>query len=152
MKWGERNYQYEDGSLTPLGRLRYGVGDSSNFSSGHKDSINTYRDWFDRDLRDIEVDETRSSGRGYETRFLDDYEMTPYRNMFEDAVTKSNSKLGSLKIAGASDESLDRANRILTDNIRSIGNALWDQANNASDADYSYYDIDDLANWDSFLK
>ena len=26
-KWGERNYQYEDGSLTPEGRERYGVGD-----------------------------------------------------------------------------------------------------------------------------
>lgn len=26
MKWGIRNYQNEDGSLTPLGRIRYGVG------------------------------------------------------------------------------------------------------------------------------
>lgn len=26
-KWGERNYQYEDGSLTPAGRERYRVGD-----------------------------------------------------------------------------------------------------------------------------
>lgn len=26
MHWGERLYQYEDGSLTPLGRIRYGVG------------------------------------------------------------------------------------------------------------------------------
>lgn len=25
-EWGERNYQYEDGSLTPLGRDHYGVG------------------------------------------------------------------------------------------------------------------------------
>lgn len=27
MKWGERKYQYKDGSLTPEGRERYGVGD-----------------------------------------------------------------------------------------------------------------------------
>lgn len=27
-KWGRRNYQYEDGSLTPEGRTHYGVGDS----------------------------------------------------------------------------------------------------------------------------
>jgi cell division protein FtsL len=25
-KWGKRQYQYEDGSLTPLGRIHYGVG------------------------------------------------------------------------------------------------------------------------------
>lgn len=25
-KWGDRNYQYEDGSLTPEGKKRYGVG------------------------------------------------------------------------------------------------------------------------------
>jgi len=28
-KWGKRLYQYEDGSLTPLGRLRYGKGNST---------------------------------------------------------------------------------------------------------------------------
>lgn len=27
MKWGDRKYQYKDGSLTPEGRERYGVGD-----------------------------------------------------------------------------------------------------------------------------
>ena len=26
MRWGERRYQYKDGSLTPLGRIHYGVG------------------------------------------------------------------------------------------------------------------------------
>jgi len=26
-KWGKRNYQYEDGSLTPEGRIHYGVGE-----------------------------------------------------------------------------------------------------------------------------
>lgn len=26
MHWGDRNYQYDDGSLTPAGRIRYGVG------------------------------------------------------------------------------------------------------------------------------
>lgn len=31
-KWGERNYQYEDGSLTPAGRLRYGADPSKNTS------------------------------------------------------------------------------------------------------------------------
>lgn len=28
MKWGRRKYQYEDGSLTPLGRIHYGVGEA----------------------------------------------------------------------------------------------------------------------------
>lgn len=27
-KWGNRKYQYEDGSLTPLGRIHYGVGEA----------------------------------------------------------------------------------------------------------------------------
>jgi hypothetical protein len=27
-KWGKRLYQYEDGSLTPLGRVHYGVGEA----------------------------------------------------------------------------------------------------------------------------
>lgn len=26
MKWGQRRYQYKDGSLTPLGRIHYGIG------------------------------------------------------------------------------------------------------------------------------
>lgn len=34
-KWGIRNYQYEDGSLTPAGRERYGVGDGTRPASGN---------------------------------------------------------------------------------------------------------------------
>ena len=33
MKWGQRLYQYKDGSLTPLGKLRYGKKDISKKSS-----------------------------------------------------------------------------------------------------------------------
>lgn len=32
MKWGRRKYQYEDGSLTPLGRIHYGVGEAKEKS------------------------------------------------------------------------------------------------------------------------
>lgn len=32
-KWGIRNYQNPDGSLTPAGRARYGVGDAKNVDS-----------------------------------------------------------------------------------------------------------------------
>jgi len=32
-KWGQRLYQYSDGSLTPLGRIRYGYGPKSASSS-----------------------------------------------------------------------------------------------------------------------
>lgn len=32
-KWGNRRYQYEDGSLTPEGRQRYGVGNERRYSS-----------------------------------------------------------------------------------------------------------------------
>lgn len=33
--WGERKYQYEDGSLTPEGRIHYGVGDGDDRKSGY---------------------------------------------------------------------------------------------------------------------
>lgn len=36
MHWGERNYQYEDGSLTPLGRIHYGYGSTESFVSTQK--------------------------------------------------------------------------------------------------------------------
>ena len=35
-KWGERQYQYKDGSLTPLGRIHYGVGSSRKRSSNEQ--------------------------------------------------------------------------------------------------------------------
>ena len=41
-KWGIRRYQNEDGSLTPLGRKRYGVGESGEITSkkGIKNALN----------------------------------------------------------------------------------------------------------------
>jgi len=36
MKWGQRLYQNSDGSLTPLGRLRYGSGNGKNGGNGNK--------------------------------------------------------------------------------------------------------------------
>ena len=45
MKWGQRLYQYKDGSLTPLGKLRYGKKGlskkSSNDSASDTKSIKT---------------------------------------------------------------------------------------------------------------
>ena len=45
MKWGQRLYQYKDGSLTPLGRLRYGKKgpekESSSSESSDSKSIKT---------------------------------------------------------------------------------------------------------------
>lgn len=38
-KWGKRNYQYEDGSLTPEGKARYGVGSVR----GHRTNVKNYR-------------------------------------------------------------------------------------------------------------
>lgn len=32
-EWGNRQYQYEDGSLTPLGRIHYGVGEPREFNN-----------------------------------------------------------------------------------------------------------------------
>lgn len=43
MKWGVRNYQNYDGSLTPAGRARYGVGDPRGKGGGDKSAANTER-------------------------------------------------------------------------------------------------------------
>lgn len=38
MKWGNRRFQYKDGSLTPAGRKRYGIGDKDGEDSGSDSS------------------------------------------------------------------------------------------------------------------
>lgn len=38
-KWGNRKYQYEDGSLTPEGRIHYGVGEARNRASNSAQAI-----------------------------------------------------------------------------------------------------------------
>lgn len=43
MKWGKRLYQYEDGSLTPLGRIRYGSGNGKKSSVKSQGSKNQNR-------------------------------------------------------------------------------------------------------------
>lgn len=37
MKWGvRRQYQYQDGSYTPAGKVRYGIGDGKSYNGTHK--------------------------------------------------------------------------------------------------------------------
>lgn len=42
-KWGVRRYQYEDGTLTPAGKERYGVGDASKTSNKQSNSNSSNR-------------------------------------------------------------------------------------------------------------
>lgn len=42
-KWGERRFQYEDGSYTPEGRIRYGIGDPRTEKSNKKYSKDAKR-------------------------------------------------------------------------------------------------------------
>jgi len=42
-KWGKRNYQYEDGSLTPEGRVHYGVGPARTARQIDKAAKTAYR-------------------------------------------------------------------------------------------------------------
>lgn len=72
-QWGERNYQYEDGSLTPEGKLRYY---GKNYAKGMQESNNAYysvlaknRSAFTKNKRtirnsDITLSERRSAIRG----------------------------------------------------------------------------------------
>ena len=41
-RWNDRRYQYEDGSLTPEGKIRYGVGNGRRRSSGNYRPNNNY--------------------------------------------------------------------------------------------------------------
>lgn len=51
-KWGRRNYQYEDGSLTPAGKLRY-LGSNSNFINKQKELIGNTKDYIKNRAGDI---------------------------------------------------------------------------------------------------
>ena len=50
MKWGIRNYQNPDGSLTPLGRIRYGVGLAKD-KTGNVAGINDANSLSDEELK-----------------------------------------------------------------------------------------------------
>ena len=42
MKWGDRRFQYKDGSLTDAGRKRYGVGDKDDLTETKETKTNSY--------------------------------------------------------------------------------------------------------------
>ena len=55
MKWGRRRYQYEDGSLTPEGRKRYGYGpgeDKSDKTAQNK-TLRPVSSMSDQEIRDF---------------------------------------------------------------------------------------------------
>ena len=54
MKWGVRNYQNEDGSLTPLGRIRYGVGPARG-KTGNAMGVNDAGSLSDEELRRMTI-------------------------------------------------------------------------------------------------
>ena len=62
MKWGIRNYQYQDGSLTPEGKERYGYGKGERTK---KQVSRTIRDLNaqDREMARIKGDISQASGR-----------------------------------------------------------------------------------------
>ena len=90
-KWGERRYQYEDGSLTPEGKKRYLNSDGTLnkkgekvlkkiYSKGNYSSLNSYNERiknrkdaipkFERDLKDIEKNGMKSK---YFRRYYDNW-------------------------------------------------------------------------------
>lgn len=55
-KWGERRYQYQDGSLTPEGQQRYGIKEARRniYQLGKKMNASQYNDTFaTRDLNRV---------------------------------------------------------------------------------------------------
>lgn len=51
MRWGHRRYQNKDGSLTPEGRVHYGVGKARKKSRKVKKDRLAYKKWSDDELR-----------------------------------------------------------------------------------------------------
>lgn len=56
--WGDRKYQYKDGSLTPLGRIHYGVGKARDASAKvlgkAKRAIKSFDDKMTEDMKDVD--------------------------------------------------------------------------------------------------
>lgn len=67
MHWGERRYQNEDGSLTPLGREHYGVGKAREES--YNDDFTG--PWPERNIDNV-IERMMADGRGDVDRILND--------------------------------------------------------------------------------
>lgn len=52
-KWGERRYQYQDGSLTPEGKRRYGIGDRIKNSIAKSKEQRQERKAYNKELESI---------------------------------------------------------------------------------------------------
>lgn len=95
MKWGERRYQYEDGRLTPLGKIHYGVGQgtvtikqpyaarkdryidkrSLETVSGAKRLARYYKQEFDKQSPASSYERLFSENQGYRNRALQTFKL-----------------------------------------------------------------------------
>lgn len=107
MKWGVRRYQNEDGSLTPLGKLRYGT--PENFHTKYHNSKSTKKitkevhDMSDKDLKDLkdrlqlEKDVVDLQKKLNEVSS----EKTKGQKFVEDIMTDSGKKIATAAVTGA---------------------------------------------------
>lgn len=108
MRWGERRYQYKDGSLTPLGRVHYGYGPARATDAGRANtatgiarkagtSSHVQRAFKSNDSNYTLVStDTRAPSRGGKDKKLDDY---LDRNL-SDTYSKLEYTIGSYGTAG----------------------------------------------------
>lgn len=118
-KWGKRNYQYEDGSLTPEGRIHYGVGPPrSSIKSSHgalkryKYAMNDHVVKAGKRLQHITLDEDidkldtlghfyAASSPADKIRYAGDYAWTLLEVAgFDEIYNETRSVKRDLKIAG----------------------------------------------------
>ena len=125
MKWGVRNYQNPDGSLTPEGRLRYGVGPARGSTkvgadmsdSELKDMTNRYRrqaDFYEARNRYIQAEErykqlsAPKKNPTFVTKFLDRFLLNPLGNVMEKNVEFGLSALGASFVEGTGSKYSDK--------------------------------------------
>ncbi len=64
-KWGERRYQYQDGSLTPEGKRRYGIGDRIKKANMQRAAEANKRKAYNKELESIASEFYRKKAAEY---------------------------------------------------------------------------------------
>lgn len=98
MKWGRRRYQYEDGSLTPEGRKRYGYssGEEKNEPTTQNKTLRPVSSMSDQEIRDF------LNRKDLERRYQEYLESTkPKPKQKGAAAKKFFGKVGNVVASGA---------------------------------------------------
>ena len=93
-EWGNRRYQYEDGSLTPEGRIRYGrvgIDKKVTYSKIKKENQKYTEKYYKKDRRSRQINKLENKA----AKLIDKYNLT------SDDYDKTTSLIGKMKLNSA---------------------------------------------------